>query len=229
MSERLTEEQQRIVEENMRLALMMSCKYRPPIGMDREDWQSECMVQLAKAVRWHDPAKGTLSTILDTLVYCHRSTIHVKNQSVKRGGRCRTVSIDGHGKSDCTLGSFLGRGHDWEAIENHDIYLCVLRSLSEREACVVQLKSEGLSHRQIGLHLGVSQQRVTEILYCVREKLATRFPYLVVHCGTCKGCGAACQRYSHTMTFYCTVCSKKIRNERKRLCDRNRKLRAACA
>ncbi len=231
MSERLTEEQQRIVEENIRLAYMMARKYRPPYGMDFEDWEAECLMQLAHAVRWHDPAKGMLSTILDRLIFNTRGKINSRNRRSKRGYGFRTVSSDSRKRSsDCSLGDFLKTEHDWQQIENRDLCEQIVRFLDARELQAVSILAEGCTQREIGKRLGVSRQRVNELIMRSREKLADRFPDCLVPWGSCVQCGKPRQRYSNTIASYCTACSEARRDMRVSLSKKkNNKRKAACA
>ncbi len=232
MSERLTEEQQRIVEENIRLAYMMARKYRPPYGMDFEDWQAECLVQLAKAVRIHNAARGTLATILDRIVLNTRMHFNKRMRRTKHGFGLRTFSSDQRYETDCTFYDFFGREHEWGAIDNRDLCEQTLAHLSERELVAFRMLSEGCSHNDIGEHLGVTRSRASQLIAKAREKLANRFPELLVTCGYCLCCGKPRQQYSHVTTSYCTECGEIQRANRMQANQRRRRLRqaqAACA
>lgn len=216
MSERLTEEQQRVVETNIRMAYMMAHKYRPPYGMDFDDWKTECLIQLARAVMFHDPAKGTLSTILDRLVFNVRRNINSLNRSRKRGYGSRVISADKRGRNDCSLSDFFGRDHDWSEIENRDLCEQIMRFLDAKELQAIQILAEGCTQREIGKRLGFSHQRANELITRSREKLADRFPEHLVPAGKCVICGKPTQRYSRNIVMYCTTCSESRRDLRSR-------------
>jgi RNA polymerase sigma factor (sigma-70 family) len=228
MSERLTEEQQVKVAENMQLVTYISRKYKPPIGLDHDDWYAECMFQLVRAVLYHRPEKGTLSTILDRLVYLSRSNWNSYARRGKRGKVFRSGYLDFSGES-LNLLDILGAEHPWEQIEAAQLCSEVMACCTPREQQALHYLSEGMNQREIAAIYGVSKQRVSEILTTAREKIAERFPTLAVYSQTCANCHQPAQNYGRGTNLYCTVCSKKIRNERKRLCDWNRKLRTAKA
>ena len=58
----LSEEQQRLVEDNIRLAFKFSKRFPPPIGLNHDEWQAECMVFLVHAARRYTPEKSQFST-----------------------------------------------------------------------------------------------------------------------------------------------------------------------
>lgn len=64
----LTEDQQRLAEENLRLASHFYKKYKKPIGMESDDWYQEILYALCKAAAWWNPELGTFSTLFGRLV-----------------------------------------------------------------------------------------------------------------------------------------------------------------
>lgn len=58
----LTEEQQKLVEDNLRLAFKFAKRYRKPNGMTEEDWEAECLFGLVNAARLFNAEKSKFST-----------------------------------------------------------------------------------------------------------------------------------------------------------------------
>ena len=58
----LNEDQQLLVEDNIKLALKFSRRFQPPHGLNHDEWQAECMVFLVHAARRYDPSKSKFST-----------------------------------------------------------------------------------------------------------------------------------------------------------------------
>lgn len=64
----LTDDQKAKVEANMNLARYFCKKYLPPNGVDHEDWFQEIVCSLCYAVAWHDDSKGTLASLLGSIL-----------------------------------------------------------------------------------------------------------------------------------------------------------------
>ena len=58
----LSPEQQKLVEDNIRLAFKFSKRFPPPLGLNHDEWQAECMVFLFHAARRYKPGKSQFST-----------------------------------------------------------------------------------------------------------------------------------------------------------------------
>ncbi len=74
----LTDEQRLIVEQNMNLARYFFKKYRAPIGVERDDWFQEILCALCYAVSWHDSSKGTLGTLLASVLISRWKDLRVR-------------------------------------------------------------------------------------------------------------------------------------------------------
>jgi RNA polymerase sigma factor (sigma-70 family) len=223
MTERLTDEQRAKVEANLPMVLFMVRKYRAPIGMDAEDWLHECVLQLAKAVRYHDPEKGRLSTIFERLVWIRRNHL---NHYAKRGrhGRVYACSVM-ESQGDWSLLELKSGEHPWEIIDARQMVADAMQICRGHEARCFALLSEGLNQREIAKKLGVSRQRINEVMTTARERVAKAFPSLAVYSQQCSRCHGPAQRYSRGKNIYCTECSRIMRVGRKARNERQRKQR----
>ena len=74
--------------------------------------------------------------------------------------------------------------------------------------------------------------KASQLIARAREKLAKKFPELLVNSGQCICCGKARQQYSHVTTSYCTDCTEALRSQRdlaNQKIRRRRKAQAASA
>ena len=55
-------EQQKLIEDNIKLAFKFSKRFPPPFDLNQDEWQSECMVFLVHAARRYKPSKSQFST-----------------------------------------------------------------------------------------------------------------------------------------------------------------------
>lgn len=58
----LSSEQQKLVEDNVKLAFKFSKRFPPPLGLNHDEWQAECMCFLVHAARRYKPGKSQFST-----------------------------------------------------------------------------------------------------------------------------------------------------------------------
>lgn len=76
----LTDDQRLIVENNMNIARYFFKKYRAPIGVEKDDWFQEILCSLCYAVSWHDPNKGTLGTLLASVLVSRWKDLRVRSE-----------------------------------------------------------------------------------------------------------------------------------------------------
>jgi RNA polymerase sigma factor (sigma-70 family) len=227
MTERLTDEQRAIVDENLPMVLYIMRKYRAPIGMDAEDWLQECVIQMVRAVQFHDPAKGQLSTIFDRLVFIRRGNL---NQYATRGNRGKVyLASSVEGEDSLGVLDVTATEHPWDQIDARELAKEAMQVCSRQEMTCFRLLAEGLNQKEIAREFGVSRQRITEVLTTAREKIAKAFPSLVVYSQVCAKCGGPAQRYSNGKNLYCTECSKMLRTGRKLRNEKQRKQRLKAA
>lgn len=186
----MTPEQQRMVEDNLALAHYEARKYRAPLGMDYEDWLGECLVLLVQAVRYYEPQKGTLLTLMDRLVYLRRMNLKRQRQSIKRKTHYDAVSLD-QMAGDNTLGNQILVDHDRapHLVEVREVVDLVLSRMSPQAAQVFRLLAKDMTNPEAARTLGICRSRVSDILMLARGIAAQQYPDEVVHNTTCPDCG----------------------------------------
>ena len=205
----LTPEQQKLASDNLRIAYWMSRKYLPPFGMDREDWEAECMMCLARACRWFEPEKGTLSTLVDRLVRLRRSNLN----SYRRVKRRRTpvVSLDEErGPGGFSLEETLTapEDHTEKRVALRDLCDRVMGTMDSRAREIFRMVDEGMTFNQIAIQLGFSRQRVSQIVVQARYRAALLFPGEQVCSLECEVCGKAISNYhERNCAKYCSDCA----------------------
>lgn len=225
MTERLTDAQRDVVDKNLAMVNFMVRKYRPPAGMDADDWLQECMIQMARAVIWHDPAKGQLSTIFDRMVFNRRTHLH---RYANRGRRGK-VYLESSGPEEQSLLQLYAAEHPWERIDAIGLIRQALTVCSEYEVEVFRMLADGWSQKEISVEFGVSRQRITEVMSTAREKVAKAFPDLVICSKDCARCGGPAQVFACAKKLYCAACSKILRTGRKLRNEKQRKQRLKAA
>lgn len=166
MRKKLTPEQQRLVEENLRLAYSHARNNRAPAGMDYEEWEAECLWRLCLAAGTFDPSLGwKFSTYA---IRCFQSGWIAVNTHQTR--ECR----------DWRRMSNLGERDTW-AVDPKPLLdplgqvreqlRGLLALLSEKEREVLQGRANGLILGDIGAKLGVTRERVRQIQAMALAKL----------------------------------------------------------
>ena len=213
----LTAEQKAMVEENLRLVFFLCRKYGPPLGMDRDDWQSEVMVELVRAVQYYNPARGKLSTVLDHFVYRRRGHL---NDYHKRGKRGRVIkySLD----AEVSLLDMQGQDHHWNGLDAAMVTKQALEFCTPQEADILKRLAEDYTIREIADHYGVSHQRISQQLATARGKVASRLPGELIQTSKCERCGGGAQQYHLIRNLYCCRCSFELMHSRKLACERRR-------
>ena len=186
----MTPEQQRMVEDNLALAHYEARKYRAPLSMDYEDWLGECLVLLVQAVRYYEPQKGTLSTLMDRLVYLRRMDLKRQRQSIKRKTHYDAVSLD-QMAGDNTLGEQVLVDHDraLHLVEVREVVDLVLARMSPQAVQIFRLLANDSTNREAARTLGICRSRVCDILMLARGIAAQQYPDEVVHNTSCPDCG----------------------------------------
>ena len=156
MALRLTEDQQKIVEDNHNLIYW----YIHLCNLDHQEWYDLLAIELCYTVMKHDESKGSLSTYFklraDGLVYKE----YRKSQAQKRY-HVDMEYID-------NVGSDNGGGHEYVFNDKTDTYV---KDLFKGEyGNIIRMRYEGYSQTEISTALGVSQSYVSKILKRVRAK-----------------------------------------------------------
>jgi DNA-directed RNA polymerase subunit RPC12/RpoP len=220
---RLTDEQSRLVEENYPMVVFMSNKYPPPHGMDLDDWRSELCIVLAKAVVWHRPEKGKLSTLFDALARSRRVNIIQLWKAMRRNGGIIPRSLDAEhgGIEGNTLEKSLGREDDgFEQVDRRDLIDLVMDHGSSTGRKIMSLLMQNMSLPDIGKKMGgYSRQYACQALAVDRARLCNLFPDEVRGSGRqCAECPRPVVVPSHMSktTFLCPSCAVRRLQKKKR-------------
>lgn len=145
---KLTEEQQRIVEENYKLIFW----YANMKHLNLEEWYDLLAIELCYAVMKHKVEKGSLSTYFklraDGLVYKESK----KARTLKR--TCTEVGFIENIHSNRETTDELLELEEWVGVENKDI---------------IRMKYDGYTQTEIAREIGVSQSYVSKVLRKTKE------------------------------------------------------------
>lgn len=152
------------------VAVRMARKFKPCRRyIDRDDFMQECLVALCEALRCHRAGRGPLEQFAARV--CERRCIDAFRRVVGRPGRSRYAGLTGtcglvsdelpqlakdcHRQRRCDL--------SYEAEDR-------LRPHPARERAAVRLYFiDGLTMRQTGFVLGISESRVSQLFSGMRE------------------------------------------------------------
>ncbi len=164
---RLTNTQQKLAEDNIGLAYYFANKYRPPEGLDRDEWQLECLYRLCRAACTYTPGLGAFTTYAHKAMFNQRIKLNIKARQAKRDTSREATLTD-------AAASRLAAPEQPETVDNRDYIRACLGSLSLRERVVLLRNAQGMTIRELGERLGVSYQRVQQIharaLYLIRKE-----------------------------------------------------------
>jgi hypothetical protein len=140
----LTDEQKIKVEQNIGLAMFYYKKYRPPIGMDREDWFQEVMYVLCKAVAIHNQEISSLGCIMRSLLRNKYSDC--KWYFSKFNGITSLYSDDDNSESQLVNAIECQSGFTGEQIDARDEVHSIMRRSTERfkKAYSAAISGEGV-------------------------------------------------------------------------------------
>lgn len=163
--------QQRLVEENIYRARTMARAIRKPICIDWDDWYGEAYLSLVEAVQIHQPEKGELFTIANTILKRRRTRLMVYGS--KRWAKTGRFGFP-PGMENLAIDPFADR-------EDHskEIAQVVLNSLPGRQREAVTLRSRGMTYGNIGKTVGVSESQAWRIVTRAQRIARDRFPDLV--------------------------------------------------
>lgn len=211
----LTPEQQKMVERNLALATWMADKYAAPYGMDWEDWLAECQAELCRAVAWHDPAKGSLSALFDRLVFLRRSNLNSARRRLRRGYGLKTLSLDFDMAGEANLQDMGALAddrpqRDLDLVEIREFCDYNLVQVSPKAQTVFLALADGRTHTEVANDMGVSRQRITQLVDVARDRLAVQFSGDVQRTRACNRCGGPVTEYGDKKTSrICKECKKK--------------------
>jgi RNA polymerase sigma factor (sigma-70 family) len=177
----LTEEQRRLILENMGYAenvAKVAARALPlaEVGMSVDDCVQLGLLGLTQAARRfdasdHDPARATVATRFRSFAYL-RIRGAVVDECRRLGGERRrlpppTLSLDHDGGE--SLGAAADAGLD-EAIDTR----AALDSLGEPDRSIAVLVAAGVPYTELAPALGVTEQRLYQIMRGVRARLAEK-------------------------------------------------------
>lgn len=161
---KLTDDQRRLVEENVRLAYIFAKRYPIPL-MSREDNLAEALFCLCRAAHGFRPELGFhFSTFAATY---HKNWIRAgwRLYSAKhKGAGVGFTRFHHEDQADCEPEDKGPRpGEILEAQEEIDRKLEVLAVLDERSQEVIKRRSQGKKLKAIGDSLGITRERVRQL------------------------------------------------------------------
>lgn len=157
----LTEDQRLLVEQNKALAHRYANSHRVPFGMDKEDWHSECLLQLVRAATTYDPARGAFSTwawVYMDLILPHWAAYW----SAECRAKVRTKTLGDvtvRGLADAESNAVGGM--IWDDVQKQYEKLMSALPADWREV-VRQVVAEEKTFRAIGAERGVSRQAIEQ-------------------------------------------------------------------
>lgn len=155
----MNKEQQKLCEDNVKLAYYIVSQYYPTYIHD-EDIRASALLGLCKAAESYDPEKGLFSTYAGK---CIRNEIN--QEFIARKPQAKTVSLDSKVGEDLTLGEVLV-GEDGVAYMDELFY----EQLTKDELTALQLENMGYSTEEIADMSGFSVQKVQKLLRTTKLK-----------------------------------------------------------
>lgn len=153
----MSENEKKLVEDNMGLVYFLVKKHYPTYAFD-EDIQQIGMIGLCKAAQKWDSEKSTFST------FAAKCIIHEIHNEFRRRSRqkrfCQTISLnarsdDGKRESDELIGNLVGDS-DVNYFNGEPFY----SQLTPRQLQILELRGQGKSNREIGELFGISESNV---------------------------------------------------------------------
>lgn len=168
----MKETEDKLIEENMRLAYWTAQKFKG-CGIEQEDLNGIALLGLVKAARAYDEQKGAFTAFAIPVM---RNRILME---LRRNKRCaKAVSLDAEITSSgdekmVSLGEMIPyREQGYERVEAALTALRLMQGLKEKERKAVYLiLCRGLSQRDAGRALGVSQSTVSRLIKSAKEKM----------------------------------------------------------
>lgn len=155
----MNKEQQKLCEDNVKLAYYIVSQYYPTYIHD-EDITAAALLGLCKAAESYDSEKGLFSTFAGK---CIRNEIN--QEFITRKPYSKTISLDTKVGEDLTLGEVL-TGEDDIAYMDEAFY----EQLTDDELTTLQMENLGYSTDEIAEMSGFSVQKVQKLLRLTKLK-----------------------------------------------------------
>ena len=150
---------------NERLAYWVLAKYYPSFQMD-EDYQQVAKIGLWKAcLGYKEDAQIKFSSYASRCILNEICNYFRDSGQASRDG-ASSLSLDVQINDDTTLANLIPGDKDVLFIDFNGFW----ESLTSREKKIVAMLIQGLTNREIGNSIGVSNQRVSEILLKAKQK-----------------------------------------------------------
>lgn len=167
----LTQEQEKLVIENIKLAYFAANQYYLKFGLEQEEAVSLAFVGLVKAANIFDEAKKAKFSSL--AMKCMYNTF--LKDLIKRSKQVDTISFDSlvSEDSDMTYADLLpDEDNPYSYLENREMIESCLRELTGREQEIVTAYLADPNQRQVHLSkkFGISRQRISIIINKFKDK-----------------------------------------------------------
>ena len=150
---------------NEKLAYWMLAKFYPAFQMD-EDYQQVAKIGLWKAcLGYKEDAQTKFSSYASRCILNEICNYFRDSGQTSRDG-ISSLSLDVQINDDTTLANLIPGDKDVLFIDFNGFW----ESLTSREKKIVAMLIQGLTNREIGNNIGVSNQRVSEIRLKAKQK-----------------------------------------------------------
>ena len=160
MSDVMTDAQQKLVEENLKLVHAVIWKYYPSFGRD-DDLHSCATIGLCQAAMTWDESKSKFTTYACS---CIRNAI--RNELRDRRKQLETISLEQPIEGDITLEDALADESDTSRIVDYSF----LEKLSKSERVVFNLRTKGYTVNEIEDVTGYDHRKVLRLMRSARAK-----------------------------------------------------------
>lgn len=157
---------QKLINENLNLVYFVINKYYPYLIGD-EDIIQAGMLGLCMAAKNFDESKAQFSTYASSCISA-QIVQEIRNRKKHNGVFSLDYEYD-TGEDIVTLSDVIEGENDLDVMEFTNIS-AFIDTLNERECAIFEMCKQGMTTTQIGKVIGLSQQRVSQILRTIRLK-----------------------------------------------------------
>lgn len=164
---KLNAEQQKLAADNYGLAIHFANRYAPPVGIDQQEWESECLHRMCRAALTYKNSGAAFTTYAWRAMMRNKWGIAIANKRERRDCR-RTVCLSE--KTACKLPA----SSQVDMVETRDFARWCLGVLDLRDRCLLMRRALNINQREVGKEMGISGERVRQIeeraLYLIRTR-----------------------------------------------------------